>query len=115
MKQSMATMMSITLFAFGFTGRCGRKEPASHIVQVAESAGSGDLSSASAGSIREWLGKHRDLADRVEVLCLPVRQTASATWGDTTEGRLCGAAHELAFFKSAPANGDGRTFRPGLH
>jgi hypothetical protein len=114
-KRSVATLMFISFLVAGAMSSCGRAEPPSPIVQIAEQAGAGDLSATSGSSIHDWLGKHRDVADRIEAQCQPVRQTAAATWGDTTEGRLCGAAHELAFFRSAPAKGDGRTFRPGLN
>ena len=115
MNRSVAALMFLSVFVVGLTSSCGRQEPPSPIVQFAEQAGAGDLSAASGSSIHDWLGKHRDVADRVDTLCQPVRRTAAATWGDSTEGRLCGAAHELAFFRSAPAKGDGRTFRPGLN
>jgi hypothetical protein len=105
----------VCVIAFIVAGGCGRQEPISRIIQKAEQSGSGDLAGASTASIRNWLGKHRYTAEQIEAMCRPVRQNASASWGDSTEGRLCGAAHELAFFRAAPAKGDGRTFRPGLN
>ena len=92
-----------------------REEHVSPIVQTAEKAGSGDLSNASAQVMEQWLGKHREVSDRIEIMCKPVRQNAPAQWGGSTEGRLCSAAHDLAFFRSAPVTGDGKTFRPGAH
>jgi hypothetical protein len=115
MNRRVAAHMSLSVFVVASTSSCGRSEPPSPIVQFVEQAGAGDLSGASGSSIHDWLGKHRDVADQTDTLCQPVRQRASATWGDSTEGRVCGAAHELAFFRSAPAKGDGRTFRPGLN
>jgi hypothetical protein len=38
---------------------CHRAEPPSTIVQKAQDAGAGDLSTASTDSIRQWLGQHR--------------------------------------------------------
>jgi hypothetical protein len=96
-------------------GGCSRQEPRSAIVEKAEKAGSGSLSTASSQAMQQWLGKHRDVAIDIENMCKPVRQGATAQWSDTTEGRLCAAAHELAFFRSAPAKGDGRVFRPGVN
>jgi hypothetical protein len=92
-----------------------QEEPASPIIQSAEKAGSGDLSNSSAQAMEQWLGKHRTVSDTIEGMCKPVRQTANAQWAESTEGRLCSAAHDLAFFRSAPATGDGKAFRPGTH
>jgi hypothetical protein len=92
-----------------------QKDPASPIVQTAEKAGSGDLSSLSGQAMEQWLGRHRDISNQIENLCKPVRQHATAQWNASTEGRLCSAAHDLAFFRSAPVTGDGKTFRPGAH
>jgi hypothetical protein len=61
------------------------------------------------------VGKHREISVQIEDMCKPVRQKATAHWNDSTEGRLCAAAHDLAFFRSAPVTGDGKTFRPGTH
>ena len=84
-------------------------------MQTAERAGAGDLSSASTQAMEQWLGKHRDVSDQIETMCKPVRQNAVAQWGNSTEGRLCTAAHDLGFFRSGPVTGDGKTFRPGTH
>jgi hypothetical protein len=113
--RNVTAILFSCLVGFIAVTACGRHEPPSAIVQAAEQSGSGDLTAASAPSIQGWLGKHPQVADRIEVMCRPARQNAAADWGDTTEGRLCGAAHEIAFFRSAPARGDGKTFRPGLN
>src|SRR5215467_3338189 len=60
----------------------------SPIVQKAEAAGAGDLATASAPSIEDWMGKHRDLAVELDGMCKPARQKGDAKWLDTTEGRL---------------------------
>jgi P-type conjugative transfer protein TrbJ len=75
------------------------------------------LPSASNDSIRQWLGQHRSVAAEIESMCAAVRGNAPASWGDTTEGRLCAAAHQLAFTTTPPGGvkSDGRTFRPGTH
>ncbi len=98
-----------------FCMSCSRQEPRSRIVEKAEKAGAGDLSTASSPAMQQWLGKHREVAIGIETICKPVRQSATAQWADTTEGRLCAASRELAFFRSAPARGDGRVFRPGVN
>jgi hypothetical protein len=94
---------------------CTTTEPRSAIVEHAEKAGSGELRGATSQSIQQWLGRNRQVAVEIESMCKPLRQSATARWGDTTEGRLCSAAHELAFFRSAPGRGDGRVFRPGVN
>ena len=81
---------------FGTVG-CQRTEPPSAIVQKAQDAGAGDLSTESTDSIRQWLGQHRSVSVEIDKMCAPVRGNAPANWGDTTEGRLCIAARQLAF------------------
>ena len=96
---------------------CQRAEPPSAIVQRAQNAGAGDLSAASTDSIRQWLGQHRPIAVDVDKMCAAIRTNAPANCGDTTEGRLCTAARQLAFTNLPPGGvkSDGRTFRPGTH
>ncbi|HLG99879.1 MAG TPA: hypothetical protein VKX49_26455 [Bryobacteraceae bacterium] len=89
------------------------KNPRSAIVEKVEQAGAGDLSTASTQTIQQWLGKHRELANEVENLCKPVRRTADAKWANSTEGRVCSAAHTLAFFHFEPKQGDGEVFHSG--
>jgi hypothetical protein len=67
--RSVAALIYVCVFAIGVITSCGRTEPPSPIVQIAEQAGSGDLSATSGSSIHDWLGKHRDVADRIEALC----------------------------------------------
>jgi hypothetical protein len=101
---------------FGTVG-CQQAEPPSAIVQRAQDAGAGDLSTASTDSVRQWLGQHRPIAVEIDKMCAPVRGNTPANWGDTTEGRLCTAARQLAFTNPPPGGvkSDGRTFRPGTH
>jgi hypothetical protein len=103
------------LFGFFICAACTPTERQSTIVEHAEKAGAGDLRSATSQSIQQWLGRNRQVALEIEEMCKTVRQSTTADWADTTEGRLCAAAHELAFFRSAPARGDGRVFRPGVN
>ena len=93
---------------------CSRTEPKSPIVAKVEQDGSGNLAAVSKDGMREWLGKHKDVAYQVDEMCKPIRQTATAQWTDSTEGRLCTAARELAFFRSGPVTGDDKTYLPGL-
>ncbi len=93
---------------------CSRMEPKSPIVAKVEQAGSGNLAAVSKDGMREWLGTHKDVAYQVDEMCKPVRQKATAQWVESTEGRLCTAARELAFFRSGPVTGDDKTYLPGL-
>ena len=95
---------------------CQRAEPPSDIVQRAQDAGA-ESSTASTDSIRQWLGQHRPVAVEIDKMCAPARGNAPANRGDTTEGRLCTAARQLAFTNPPPGGvkSDGRTFRPGTH
>ena len=93
------------------------KEPHSEIVDTAERAGSGKLSSTPAPQIEDWLRKHRELAVQLDDSCKGVRPKADANWPATTEGRVCTAARNAAMFyrqlQSPPPKGD--AFGPGLH
>jgi hypothetical protein len=96
---------------------CSRLEPRSPIVEKVEKVeqdGSGDLAAVSKDGMREWLGKHKDVAYQVDGMCKPVRQNATAQWADSTEGRLCTAARELAFWRGGPVTSDDKTYSPGL-
>ena len=93
---------------------CSRPEPRSTIVEKVEQAGSGNLAAVSKDGMREWLGKHKEVAYQVDEMCKPVRQKATAQWTESTEGRLCTAARELAFWRSGPVTGDDKTYLPGL-
>jgi hypothetical protein len=93
---------------------CSRPEPRSTIVEKVEQAGSGNLASVPKDGMREWLGKHKEVAYQVDQMCKPVRQTATAQWTESTEGRLCTAARELAFWRSGPVTNDDKTYSPGL-
>jgi hypothetical protein len=93
---------------------CSRPEPNSPIVEKAEQAGSGSLTAVSKDGMREWLGKHKDVAYQADEMCKPVRLNATAQWAESTEGRLCAAARDLAFWRSGPVTGDDKTYLPGL-
>src|SRR6266852_4654785 len=81
---------------------CSRPEPRSPIVEKVEQAGSGNLAAVSKDGMREWLGKHKEVAYQVDGMCKPVRQKATAQWAESTEGRLCTATRELASGALAP-------------
>ena len=109
-------MIGVGVFAgsFGLTN-CSRPGPPSPIVQKAEAAGAGDLATTSDASISQWLAKNPKVAKEIEDLCKPVRKSASATWGDTTEGRLCKASGRVAFFAPSQTTSDDRKFGAGNH
>jgi len=93
---------------------CSRPEPRSPIVEKVKQAGSGNLADVSKEGIREWLGKHKEVAYQVDEMCKPVRQQATARWTDSTEGRVCTAARDLAFWRPGPVTSDHKTYLPGL-
>jgi hypothetical protein len=97
------------------TSACTTPESRSAIVDRVEQAGSGSLSSTSTDSIQQWFVKHRDLSHEVDAMCNGVRQNATAQWTESTEGRVCAAARNIEVMRAVPAQGDGRTFQPGLH
>ncbi|MDQ2843675.1 MAG: hypothetical protein M3Y72_22070 [Acidobacteriota bacterium] len=86
--------------------------PAAQLLK-AEAAGSGTLSGVSSGGMKQWLGQHKDVAYQIDEMCKPVRIKATARWTESTEGRLCSAARELAFFRSGPVKNSGKTYWPG--
>jgi hypothetical protein len=93
-------------------------EPQSEIVNTVERAGSGDLTSAPAPQIEDWLRKHRDLAVQVDDMCKPVRDRADANWSATTEGRVCTAARNASMFYRqyhSPPKPKGDAVGPGSH
>ena len=105
-----SVVLSVT--AFFWLAGCGA-EPRSKIVAKAEAAGSGKLSGVSRDGMKQWLGQHKDVAYQIDEMCKPVRVKATAKWAETTEGRLCSAARELAFFRSGPVKNSGQTYWPG--
>jgi hypothetical protein len=92
---------------------CKVSKSKSNIVEKAESAGSGDLTLVPTSDMLSWLGKHDGVAMEIDRMCAPVRQQATADWKETTEGRLCTAARQRAFFRSTKVTGDGQGFWPG--
>ncbi len=112
LRKSAVAYGCLVVFAGLFS--CSRPEPNSPIVEKAERAGSGSLTAVSKDGMREWLGKHKDVAYQVDEMCKPVRLNATAQWAESTDGRLCAAARELAFSRSGPVTGDDKTYLPGL-
>jgi hypothetical protein len=56
--------------------------------------------------------KHRDVAVKLEGTCAPIREKASANWGDSTEGKVCIAARNAAM-STYKYSSDDRTFHSG--
>ena len=88
------------------------KEPLSPIVQKAEACGAGSVSDTSLVSVQDWFGKHRDCAVAVDAMCRPVRDKAPAQWTDSTEGRVCVAARNIAQWVRKPSD-DHEKFQSG--
>jgi hypothetical protein len=102
----------VMLGVYMMTG-CTTPEPPSPIAQKLEAAGAGDLKNTSADAIQQWLGPRRNLAIDVEEMCKPARAKATAQWAETTEGRICAASSQLAFYRYTPQQGDGKTYKSG--
>lgn len=88
-------------------------EPSSEIVKKVEAAGAGDLKIASAESIEQWFRKHPELANEIKQICAPIQDKAPASWGDSTEGRVCKGASVATVFRFTPRKGDGKGFQAG--
>ena len=92
---------------------CTRNQPRhSDIVERVQQAGAGDVAAASALSLDDWMRKHRDLAVEVEKMCVPAREKADAQWGDTTEGKVCVAARNVAM-STYRSPRDGKAYHSG--
>jgi hypothetical protein len=95
---------------------CERHRP-SQIVRMVETAGAGDLETTSVSSIVEWFQKHPALVITVDNQCVPARENARAKWPETTEGRVCRAAAQVAGFiewqRDIQTNNDHKTFQGG--
>jgi len=108
----LTTCLAIVLAVVG----CERWRP-SQIVQMVETAGAGDLRTTSVGSIVEWFQKHPALVITIDNLCVPARENALAKWPETTEGRVCNAAAQVARFiewqREIQTNNDHQTVQGG--
>jgi hypothetical protein len=91
---------------------CTSNEPHGEIVEQAQRAGAGDLANTSALSIEDWMRKHRDVAVKLNKMCAPVRDKAPASWGDSTEGKVCTAARN-ATMSTYKYPSDDRSFHSG--
>ena len=91
---------------------CTQERP-SEIVQRVQNAGAGDVRSASQPSLEQWFRQHADLAHEIKLRCVRIQQNAPATWGESTEGRVCKAAGVATVFQFTPRKGDGRGFEAG--
>lgn len=89
------------------------REPDSAIVRQVEAAGAGDVRAASNDALLDWFRKHPQVGQETRKLCEPIRKDAPAKWADTTEGRVCQAAHTAAAFYFQEPQGDGKTYVPG--
>jgi hypothetical protein len=112
MKLPLIVIISLTLISLAMIGCSALKGPASPIVQKAEACGSGPLTGSSSEAVQEWFGKHRDCAVAVDSMCKPVRANAAAQWSDSTEGRVCLAARNVAQWMRKPS-GDHEKFQSG--
>src|SRR5262249_44337808 len=114
-KQSWRVLGDVAALGIVFAlAACGRP---SQIVTRVEKAGADDLRRASVSSMVQWFEKHPALAIKADTLCTLVREKPRAKWPETTEGRVCTAAAQVAGFivwqRELETNNDYRTFQGG--
>src|SRR5665213_4075222 len=90
-------LLRTSAVAFGWlvvltTLSCSRPEPSSPIVEKVEQAGSGGLTAVSKDGMREWLGKHKDVAYQADEMCKPVRLNATAHSRPSVDSAHCAVA-----------------------
>lgn len=107
MKLSVIVIVSLTMM-----GCSVLKEQPGPIVQKAEACGAGRLTGTSSEAVQDWFGKHRDCAVAVDAMCKPVRANAAAQWSDSTEGRVCLGARNVAQWVRKPSE-DREKFQSG--
>jgi hypothetical protein len=95
-----------------FSGCSAVNQPVSRIVQKAQACGAGELSGISLTAVQDWFGRHRACAVAVDGMCTPVRANAVAAWTDSTEGRVCVSARNVAQWVRKPASNH-EAFRAG--
>lgn len=100
------------MLAMAMAGYSSVKDQSSPIVQRAKACGFGETALVSPVAMQDWFHKHRDCAVSVDQMCKPVRQNAPAAWTNSTEGRLCLAARDVAQWVRKP-NQDHSTFQAG--
>lgn len=108
----MRKLTFIVISVLTLIGCSVSKGPPSQIVQKAEDCGAGDVSVTSSVAIQKWFGKHRYCAAEVDGMCNPIREKATAQWTDSTEGRVCTEARNVAQWIQKPLK-DHETFRSG--
>jgi hypothetical protein len=89
---------------------CSR-EPPTAITERVEKDGAGDVRSASAEAIQQWMQrKGPEYAKEIWAMCEPVQKNAAANWGDSTEGRVCKAANAVRFWGRGNVGSDPRKY-----
>jgi hypothetical protein len=105
----------LLLIAVSMLG-CSR-ERNSDVVRMVESAGAGDVRAATIRSLAQWFDRHPTVAIKAAQSCKPIRASAQARWPESTEGRVCDAAAQVAAFlewrRDVEKNNDHKTFQGG--
>lgn len=104
---------TLTVGAVCLVGCTLRNDPPSEIVKAVEARGAGDLTAVSRQALEDWFRKHPDVTVETRKMCEPVRKAAPASWGDTTEGKVCAAAAVAGVFGVQGIPKDGQTFHGG--
>lgn len=74
--------------------------PDTPIVTLVRQAGAGNVGAASEESLRTWFAAHVNVASKIRPMCFAAMKGASATWGDSAEGRVCRAGMLIGGFGS---------------
>ena len=87
-----------------YFGSCTRG-PETAITREVKDAGGGDPSVVSRDAMRSWFLQHSKFAEHIVTECRAIKDPPLG-WMDTTEGQVCGAAQEAAFYTPAKAYRD---------
>ena len=89
---------------------CSR-EPDTPIIQRVEKDGAGDVRAASTEAIQKWMQtKGAPYAQEIWKMCESAEKKAQATWGDSTEGRICKASNAVRFWGRGNVGSDPRRY-----
>jgi hypothetical protein len=107
----MRRALTLTTVALALLAAGCNKEPASAVVEKVKGDGAGEVEKASLDSITQWMWKKgTPYADALWLQCEPLKKAGDATWGGSTEGRVCTAAQTVRMNSSRPIQGDPRRY-----
>lgn len=90
----LATSLSLTA--------CQGKYDNTAIVKIFEAGGGGDPHTASVQAIAQYLNNHNDLVIKLRQPCAASAAHADSNWPASSEGKICAAVRDAAFFAPVP-------------